>query len=84
MFVFQTISMESPVIKCCNSMMRLESVSDCVRGIAAAGVQFTSNPRIVSRSKLHHTYLTMYVLLKINLICVRCVVNCLFTVEYLQ
>lgn len=66
MFVFQTISMESPVVKCCNSMIRLESVSDCVRGIAAAGVQCTSNPRIVSRSKLHHTYLTMYVLLKIR------------------
>lgn len=42
-------------------MMRLESVSDCVRGIAAAGVQCTSKPCIVSRSKLHHTYLTMYV-----------------------
>lgn len=44
----------------------MESVSDCVRGMAAASVQCTSNPRIVSRSKLYHTYLTMYVLLKIR------------------
>lgn len=47
-------------------MMRFESISDCVRGIAAARVQCTSNPCIVSRSKLHHTYLTMYELFKIR------------------
>lgn len=58
-------------------MMRLESVSDCVRGIAAARVQCTSNPCIVSRSKLHHTYLTMYELLKIrNVILDLCSMCC--------